>query len=96
MKIVQFASFYHLLFTSSIMTNFKGGKDLFTVLKVKHIPKKHWSGFIRWGIVEFMNELFKSIQNVIVAANFICISVNEVITIDNTSWISMYLYIVQS
>ncbi len=60
-KIVQYASFYHLLSTSSIMTNFKCGKDLFTMFKVKHIPKKHWSDFTRWGIVESMNELFKSI-----------------------------------
>jgi hypothetical protein len=43
------------------MTNFKGGKDPFIVLKVKHIPKKHWSDFTRWGIVEFINDLFKSI-----------------------------------
>jgi hypothetical protein len=43
------------------MTNFKGGKDLFIVLKVKHIPKKQWNDFTRWGIVEIMNELFKSI-----------------------------------
>jgi hypothetical protein len=78
------------------MTTFKGENDLFIVLKVKHIPKKHWSDFTRWGIVEIMNELFKSIYNVIVVADFIFISVNEVITIDNTSWISMHLYIVRS
>ncbi len=39
------------------MTNFEGLKDLFIVLKIKHTPKKHWMDFVRWGIVESMNEL---------------------------------------
>jgi hypothetical protein len=46
-----------LLFTSLIMTNFKGLKDLFNMLKVKHILKKHWSDFVGWGIVKSMNDL---------------------------------------
>jgi hypothetical protein len=77
------------------MTIFEGLKDLFTMLKVKHIPKKPWIDFTRWGRVESMNELLmKSIQNVVVT-NFIFGNADEVIAIDNTSWISLHLYIVQ-
>jgi hypothetical protein len=39
------------------MTHFEGLKELFNVLKVKHIPKKHWNDFASWGIMESMNEL---------------------------------------
>jgi hypothetical protein len=39
------------------MTNFKGLKDLYNMLKVKHILKKHWSDFEGWGIVKSMNDL---------------------------------------
>jgi hypothetical protein len=70
------------------MTNFEGLKDLFNVLKIKHITKKHWMDFLGWGIVEFMNELLlESTQNVIVVANFISVSNNEFIAINKTFWI---------
>jgi hypothetical protein len=47
-------------------------------------------------MIESMNELLlESTQNVIVATNFIHVNSNEVIAIDNTSWISLHLYVVQ-
>jgi hypothetical protein len=52
------------------MTNFEGLKDLFTMLKVKHTPKRHWTNSTRWGRTESMNELLM-VQNVVVVANFI-------------------------
>jgi hypothetical protein len=43
-----------------------------------------------------MNEvLLESIHNVGFATNFIFINVNKVITINNISWISLHLYVVQ-
>jgi len=79
------------------MTNFEGLKDLFTMLKVKHTLKKHWTNFARWGMIESMNELLlKSTQIVvIVVVNFIRVNVNESIAIDNTFWIFLHLYVVQ-
>jgi hypothetical protein len=47
-------------------------------------------------MIESMNELMlESTQNVVVAANFILVNANVVITIDNTSWISLHLYVFQ-
>jgi hypothetical protein len=68
------------------MTNFEGPKELFNVLKrTKHIPK-NWNDFVSWGIIESMNELLlDSIQNVVVVANFLYVSVDEAIAINNTS-----------
>jgi hypothetical protein len=78
------------------MTNFEGLKNLFIMFKVKHTPKKHWIDSTRWGRIEFMNELLmESTQNVVIVANFIYVSIDEVIAIYNTSWISLHLYVVQ-
>jgi hypothetical protein len=41
MKYVQFAMIFHLLNKGRPMTNYEGSKDLYTLLKVKHIPKEH-------------------------------------------------------
>jgi hypothetical protein len=47
-------------------------------------------------MIESMSEfLLKSTQNVVVAVNFIFVNANEIIAIDNTSWISLHLYVVQ-
>jgi hypothetical protein len=78
------------------MTYFEGLIDLFTMLKIKHILKKHSTNSIVWGMIESMNELLlESTQNVVVGTNFIHVNVNEVIAIDNTSWISLHLYVLQ-
>jgi len=77
------------------MTNCAGLKNPFIMLKVKHTCKKHWIDFPSWGKVKSMNELLKeSIQNVVVI-NFIFVNADKVIAIDNTSWISLHLYVVQ-
>ncbi len=39
------------------MINFEDLKDLFTILKVKHNPKKHWNDSTWWGIAKSMNVL---------------------------------------
>jgi hypothetical protein len=64
------------------------------VLKVKHTFKINWNDFADWDMAKSMNELLlDSIQNVVV--NFSFVSVNEVIIIDNTFWISIHLHVVQ-
>jgi hypothetical protein len=78
------------------MINFKGLKDLFIILKVKHNPKKHWSDSTWWGIVESMNDfLLESIRKAINVASFLFVNANEVIVIDDTSWIFIHLNVVQ-
>jgi hypothetical protein len=78
------------------MIDFEGLKDLFTMLKVKHILKNHWTNFVGWGIVESMNDLLlESTQNIVIATNFIHVNVDEVTAINNTYWISLHLYVVQ-
>jgi hypothetical protein len=78
------------------MINFEDLKDLFTILKVKHNPKKNWSDSSWWGIVEFMNDLLlEYIRKAFNVASFLFVNANEVIVVDNTSWIFIHLYVVQ-
>jgi hypothetical protein len=38
--------------------------------------------------------MFKKTQSVILGARFISLNVNEIITIDNQSWISIHVYVI--
>jgi hypothetical protein len=47
-------------------------------------------------MIKSMNELMlESTRNVVVVANFVHVNANEIIVIDNTSWIFLHLYVVQ-
>jgi hypothetical protein len=75
----------------------EGLNDMFTVLKVKHTPKKHWIDSLSWDIAKSMNDLLlQSIYNVVNVANFLFVNVDEVTTINNASWVSLHIYVVQS
>jgi hypothetical protein len=96
-KIVQFVAMFHLLFKGRAMMDCEGLRDMFIMLKVKHTPKKDWIDYLSWGIVESMNDLLlQSTCNVVNATNFLFVSAHGVKTIDNASWISLHIYVVQS
>jgi hypothetical protein len=95
--IVQFVIVFHLLSKGRAMMDCEGLRDLFTVLKVKHTPKKHCTNYLSWGIAESMNDLLLQYTcNVINVANFLFVNADEVTTINNASWISLHIYVVQS
>lgn len=79
------------------MMNFEGLKGIFNLLKVKHTPKKHWIDSTIGVLLNWWTKFFYCpfIHNAINAANFLFVNVDEVITLDNTSWISQYLYAIQ-
>lgn len=54
------------------------------MLKVKNVPKKHWSRMSSWGMVEIMPIfLLEATKIVFFVAYFIAISANEIMVIDN-------------
>jgi len=78
------------------MTNYENLKDLFQLLKVKSVSKKHWFNTSWWGMVEVMYiVLLEATKTTFVATPFIVVSVDEVTMIDNTQWLSIHLYVVQ-
>ncbi len=70
--------------------------DLFNLLNVKHTTKKHMIYYVDWGIVQLMNQV--SLQftcHIVNVTNFLFGSADELMTIDNGSWIFLHLYVIQ-
>jgi len=64
---------------------------------VHNNPSKHWSDYSSWEIVESLcNHVLIVIKEEILSSPFFSIFANEVITIDNQSWISIHYYVVAS
>jgi hypothetical protein len=47
-KIVQFTIFFYVLENGQPMVEYEYLKPLFEFLKVKNLPKKHWTNASRW------------------------------------------------
>jgi hypothetical protein len=78
------------------MTNYENLKDLFQLLKVNNVSKKHWFNTSWWRMVEVMYVVLLEVtKTTFVATPFIVVSVDEVTMIDNTQWLSIHLYVVQ-
>jgi hypothetical protein len=96
LKNVQFISIYPLLNHGHPMIDYEHMQDLFQMLKVKFVSKKHWFDMLSWAMVEFMHKLLlEATKATFVFATFIVINENEVTTIDNTQWLSIHLYAVE-
>ncbi len=78
------------------MIDYKDLKDLFQLLKVKSVSKKHWFDTSGWGMAEVMHVvLLEATKATFDVALFIAVNVDEVTMIDNTQWLSIHLYVVQ-
>jgi hypothetical protein len=67
------------------MIDYEELKDLFYLLKVKNVPKKHWSNTSRSWMENIMHViLLVATKTTCVDAPFIPINVNEITMIDNT------------
>ncbi len=77
------------------MTKCEQMQYLFTFLKVPNNPLKHWSDYARWEIVESLHHVVLiAIKEAIITLNFLSIFEDEMITIDNQSWIFVHCYVV--
>ncbi len=66
-------------------------------LNVLDNPIKHWSNGSRWEMVDCMSkQILKQTQTTIVGENFLFLNVDEVIIIDNQSWISVHAYVMHA
>jgi len=54
---MQFVVVFHILTHGLPMIHFESLKDLFQLLKVKSISKKHWIDGNGWGMVEIMHDI---------------------------------------
>jgi hypothetical protein len=72
-------------------------RELFLLLKVKNTPLKHWLDSNDWQIAEAMHDvvLFKT-SSMILKANFVVVSADEMTAIDAQQWINIHGYVMQN
>jgi hypothetical protein len=63
-------------------------------LNIFNNPKKHYSNGFGWKMVDLMFEqVLNLFFNVVTKTSFVSLSANEIIIIDNQSWISIHVYV---
>ena len=66
-------------------------------LKLKNIPIKHWLETSGWELAEHLHGcVLAALTGVVQSARIISISDDEVIVIDNTSWVGVHVYAMRS
>jgi hypothetical protein len=95
-KINQFGTMFHILQHGRPMLEYESMRQLFTFLKMPHLSKKHWSDNFGWLIAKYLyRQVMMKVVEVLAAARYVAITCDEVTTMDNQSWISIYAYVVE-
>lgn len=77
------------------MTNYPYYMKLLSFLQVSNFPSSHWSVMSGWKWAKYLAQVEKDdMKEKIANARFLSLSLDEVTTIDNTSWICMNIYMV--
>jgi hypothetical protein len=78
------------------MLEYGSMKQLFTFLKMPHLSKKHESDNSGWLITKYLyRQVIRKVVEVLAATRYVSITCDEVITMDNQSWISMHAYVIE-
>jgi hypothetical protein len=96
-KGVQFSTLFQVLSHGRPMCDFEREQYLLRHLKVKNVPRKHWSETNGWEMGEHLHGcVLAALKVVVQSARIISISADEVTAIDNTSWVGVHIYAMQS
>jgi hypothetical protein len=96
-KGVQFSILFQILSHGRPMCDYERQQYLLRHLKVKNVPIKHWSKTSGWEMAEHLYaSVLAALKVVVQFARIISISVDEVTTVDNTSWVGIHVYAMQS
>jgi hypothetical protein len=78
-KINQFGTMFHIL---------QHGRPM--------LEYEHWSDNFGWLIAKYLyRQVMMKVVEVLAAARYVAITCDEVTTMDNQSWISIYAYVVE-
>lgn len=92
-KIVQLSVVFYILSRGHPMTDFPSIPTLLHFLKTQNYLNSHWSVNIRWEWARCLAQVEKEdMKEKIKDSNFIALSLDEFIAIDNTSWVCMDVY----
>lgn len=83
-KLTHFTTLFHFLSRGKPMIEYKPVKDLFVQLKPPNILKKYWSNNFGWEMAKVLCCILEGRTKELVSlTNFISITSNKVITMDN-------------
>jgi len=96
-KGVQFATLFQVLSSGCPMCDYKWQQYLLQHLKVKNVPQKHWSETSGWKMNEYLHSsIMVALRVAVQSMRYVSISTDEVIAMDNMSWVEVHIYVVES
>jgi hypothetical protein len=95
-KRVQFATIFQVLSGGRPMLEYEARHALYKFIRVPDCPAQHWCDSSGWQIAEYMYaELQLTMKKLVQEARYIAVTVDEVTTVDNGSWLSVHCYVVK-
>ncbi len=96
-KLVQFDVYFFMVSKGKPMIDYENMNKLLQFLDVKDFPKTHWYNLVGWEMVSYMHEIMvKKTRGFIQVAKSISLSCDEVIILDQQSWVSIHAYVVEN
>jgi hypothetical protein len=79
------------------MQEYEAIKPLYEVLAILKNSKKHYSDSFGWTMVEFMHqEVMRAIKAIMGAIRYVALNCDEVLIINNQSWLFVHSDVVQN
>lgn len=95
-KRVQFATLFQLLRDGRPMLEYESRVNLYKFLSVPDLPSAHWCDNSGWLMAGYMyKQVVQEMRRLISAARYVAVTVDEVTAVDNSSVLSVHVYIVQ-
>ena len=96
-KFVQLSNVFHILSKGRLMTDYPEMSGLLHFLKVPNYPVNHWLINSGWEWASCIAQVeIEDVQRKTKESTFIALSLDEVTTIDNMSWVCMHVYTIQN
>jgi len=96
-KGVQFSTLFQVLSNGRPLCDYEREQYLLRHLKVKNLPKKHWCESSRWEMSEHLHaSVLSALKAMVQSAYIILISVDKITVVDNTSWLGVHIYAMDS
>ena len=93
--MTELSTIFHILSRGHPMTDYPEYKNYLSFLDVSNFPSSHWSIMSNSEWAKYLDQVEKDdLKEKIANSIFFSLSLDEVTTIDNTSWVCMSIYMV--
>jgi hypothetical protein len=93
----QMAAVFKTLKLGRPMTDYLAEREYLEFAQAPHIAAGHWSERGGWELAECMAQVeLQHLKELVKAAEFLAVSLDEATAVDNTAWLSSHLYIIDN